>query len=58
MMGSDAEKKLARDYLYGRFQRGQASRDELKGLPGLCKDLGDTKCVDDVKAARNQELPR
>jgi pSer/pThr/pTyr-binding forkhead associated (FHA) protein len=58
MMGSDAEKKLARDYLYGRFQRGQASRDELKGLQGLCKDLGDTKCVDDVKAARNQELPR
>lgn len=58
MMGSDAEKKQARDYLFGRFQRGQASRDELKGLQGLCKDLGDAKCVDDVKAARNSEPPR
>ena len=58
MMGTDAEKKLARDYLYGRFQHGQATRDELKGLQGLCKDLGDAKCVDDVKAARNQELAR
>ena len=55
MMGSDLEKKQARDYLYGRLQRGQASRDELKGLQGLCKDLGDAKCVDEVKAARNQE---
>jgi pSer/pThr/pTyr-binding forkhead associated (FHA) protein len=58
MMGTDAEKKLARDYLYGRFQHGQASRDELKGLQGLCKDLGDAKCVEDVKAARSQEPPR
>jgi pSer/pThr/pTyr-binding forkhead associated (FHA) protein len=55
MMGSDVEKKQARDYLYGRLQRGQATRDELKGLQGLCKDLGDAKCVDEVKAARNQE---
>ena len=55
MMGSDFEKKQARDYLYGRLQRGQATRDELKGLQGLCKDLGDAKCVDEVKAARNQE---
>lgn len=58
MMGSDAEKKQARDYLFGRLQRGQASREELKGLQGLCKDLGDSKCVDDVKAARNPEPPR
>jgi pSer/pThr/pTyr-binding forkhead associated (FHA) protein len=58
MMGTDAEKKLARDYLYGRFQRGQASRDELKGLQGLCKDLGDAKCVEEVKSARNQEAAR
>jgi len=58
MMGTDAEKRLARDYLYGRYQHGQASREELKGLQGLCKDLGDAKCVDDVKAARSQEPPR
>jgi pSer/pThr/pTyr-binding forkhead associated (FHA) protein len=58
MMGSDAERKRARDYLYARFQHGQSSRDELKGLQGLCKDLGDTKCVEEVRAARNQEPPR
>lgn len=58
MMGTDAEKRIARDYLYGRLQRGLASRDELKGLQGLCKDLGDAKCVEEVKTARNQEPPR
>ena len=58
MMGTDAERRMARDYLYGRLQRGAATRDELKGLQGLCKDLGDAKCVEEVKTARNQEPPR
>ena len=58
MMGTDAEKRMARDYLYGRMQRGAASRDELKGLQGLCKDLGDAKCADEAKTARNQESAR
>ncbi len=58
MMGTDAEKHRARDYLYARMQHGQASRDELKGLLGLCKDFGDAKCVDEVRAARNQESHR
>jgi ABC transport system ATP-binding/permease protein len=58
MMGTDAEKRMARDYLYARMQRGTASRDELKGLQGLCKDIGDAKCVEDARNARNQETSR